>query len=272
MIFKAIILGIVQGVTEFLPISSSGHLVLAGELLKFESEGIIFEVMVHFATLIAIVIVFARRIGKIIKSIFTSRIQIKGGGWVVKNDDLAMFFYLIWASIPAALVGFFLRTQIGNLFANPLLVSIMLVVTGIILFSTRFITKGETHKHNGISATMIGIAQAFAIIPGISRSGTTISAGLWSGISREASAEFSFILVIPAILGAMVLEIKDMTVSVQQGTMAYYIVGSIAAFVTGLLALIFLLKVVKRGKLHFFAYYCWLVAIVTLIVRSLKIS
>ena len=267
MIFKSIILGILQGLTEFLPISSSGHLVLAKQLIGFESSGILFEVLLHFATLVAIVLVFMKRIGKIIKSVFTSRIQIKGKHWVVKDENLALFFYLMWASIPSAIVGFFLKSRIEKLFSNPLFVSIMLIVTGFVLFSTRFIKKKKKEKHNGISSTMIGFAQAFAIIPGISRSGTTISCGLWAGLSREASVEFSFILVIPAIFGAMLLEIKELAQSVQIGIINIYIPGAIAAFITGMFSLILLLRIVKKGRLHFFSYYCWLVGIATLILN-----
>jgi len=267
MVFKSIILGIIQGLTEFLPISSSGHLVLVENYIGFKSPGILFEVLLHFATLVAIVIVFAKRIGKIIKSIFTSRIRIKGKNWIVKDENLALFFYLLWASIPAAIVGIFLKSGIEKLFSNPLVVSIMFLVTGCLLFSTRFIKIKKKHKHNDFSATLIGIAQAFAIIPGISRSGATISAGLWTGISREASAEFSFILVIPAILGAMVLEIKELTLSIEHGLINIYLVGALAAFITGLCSLLFLLRIVKKGRLHYFSYYCWLVGIATLVLK-----
>jgi len=270
MIIKSIILGIVQGLTEFLPVSSSGHLVLVENFLGFKKVGIFFEVLLHFATLLAIFIVFRKRIGKIIKAVFTSRIQMKGKHWIVSNENLAMFFYLLWASIPSALVGIFLKTKIENLFSNPVLVSIMFLLTGGILFSTRFINIKEIHKHNEISSTVIGIAQALAIVPGISRSGATISAGLWGGVSREASAEFSFILVIPAILGAMVLEAKEAMVSIHQGLMGIYLAGALAAFVFGLISLIVLLKIVKKGKLHFFAYYCWFVGAVTLVFSLCK--
>jgi len=267
MILCAIILGIIQGLTEFLPISSSGHLVLFKDFLGFESPGILFEVFLHFATLIAIVIVFAKRIGKIIKAVFISRIRIKGKHWVVKDENLALFFYLLWACIPSALIGIFFKSSIENLFSNPVFVSIMLLVTGSFLYSTRFIRCKKKHKHNGLSSTMIGIAQAFSIIPGISRSGATIAAGLWGGLSKEASVEFSFILVIPAILGAMILELKELSMAIAAGSLIIYIAGGLAAFVVGLVSLILLLKIVKNGKLHYFSYYCWLVGIITLLMK-----
>lgn len=269
MIFKSIILGVLQGLTEFLPVSSSGHLVLLEHFIGFKSPGVVFEVLLHFATLVAIIIVFSRRIWKIIKAIFTSRIQIKGKHWIVKNENLALFFYILWASIPSAVVGIFFKSSIEKLFSNPLLVSIMLFVTGIFLFSTRFIKTKKFHKNNGFSSTMIGIAQAFAILPGISRSGATISAGLWTGLSREASAEFSFILVIPAIIGAILLEAKEIS-ELSHQMILVYLLGAIAAFVVGLLSLIGFIKIVKRGKLHYFAYYCWIVGIGTLLLKIIS--
>jgi len=270
MILKSIILGIVQGLTEFIPVSSSGHLVLLEHFLGFKKVGIFFEVLLHFSTVVAILVVFSRRVGKIIKAVFTSRIRMKGGHWIVSDKNLELFFYLLWASIPAAIVGIFLKSKIEKLFSSPVLVSVMLLLTGVVLFSTRFIKIKKFRKHNAVSSTLIGIAQAFAIIPGISRSGATISAGLWGSISREDSAEFSFILVIPAILGAMVIETKEAAVSIQEGLIGIYLAGAIAAFIFGLISLIVLLKIVKKGKLHFFAYYCWLVGAATLVLSLWK--
>ncbi len=267
MILKSIILGVLQGLTEFLPISSSGHLMLVKDFIGFKSPGILFEVFLHFATLIAIFIVFAKRIWKILKSVFTARIRIEGKHWVVKDENLALFFYLLWASIPSAIVGLLLKSSIEKFFSNTLFISIMLLVTGSILFSTRFIKIQKRSEHNGLSATLIGVAQAFAIIPGISRSGATISAGLWAGLSKEASVEFSFILVIPAILGAMILELKELSLTIHQGLISIYIVGALTAFITGLCALLFLLRIIKKGKLHYFSYYCWLVGVITLILE-----
>ncbi|TET22250.1 MAG: undecaprenyl-diphosphate phosphatase, partial [Candidatus Cloacimonadota bacterium] len=170
MVLKSIILGIIQGLTEFLPVSSSGHLVIVKNLMGFKSPGVFFEVLLHFATLLAIIVVFAKRIGKIIKSLFSARIRMKNGHWIVTDKNLRFFFYLLWASIPSALVGIFLKSNIEKLFSQPLFVSIMLLITGCVLFSLRFVRSEKLHEHNALSSTMIGIAQVFSILPGISRS------------------------------------------------------------------------------------------------------
>lgn len=263
MVLKSIILGIIQGLTEFLPVSSSGHLVIVKNLIGFKSPGVFFEILLHFATLLAIIIVFAKRIGKIIKSLFSARIRMKNGHWIVTDKNLRFFFYLLWASIPSALVGIFLKSNIEKLFSQPLFVSIMLLITGCVLFSLRFVRSEKLHEHNALSSTMIGITQAFSILPGISRSGVTISAGLWSGLSREEAAEFSFILVIPAILGALFLE-KEQFTQIVPKDFFIYLIGAMAAFIIGLISLIILLKVIKKGRLYFFSYYCWLIGFATL--------
>jgi undecaprenyl-diphosphatase len=259
MVLKSILLGIVQGLTEFLPVSSSGHLVLFEEFMDFKQPGILFEVLLHFATLIAIIVVFAKRIGKIIASIFRR--------WSLQDEHFRMFLYLLLASIPAALVGIFLKRYIEMLFTNVYLVGIMLLVTGGILFSTRFIAMKVDRTHSVFSSIVIGIAQAFAVIPGISRSGTTIAAGLWSGLSKEGATEFSFILAIPAMVGAMVLQLSELGKAVHLGMIGIFLLGGLAAFVTGFIALITLIRIVKKGKLHHFAYYCWITGAAALVVK-----
>jgi undecaprenyl-diphosphatase len=256
MVFKSIILGIIQGLTEFLPVSSSGHLVLFEHFLGFEQPGILFEVLLHFATLIAIFIVFWKRISRIVASVFRR--------WSLKDENFVMLLYLSLASVPAALVGIFLKHSIETLFSNTYVVAIMLLVTGSILFSTRFVKRTGTRTHNPVSSVVIGITQACAIIPGISRSGATISAGLWSGISREAAAEFSFILAIPAICGALLLHIRELGLVAHEGMLVVYLAGGLAAFLAGYASLVVLLRIVKRGKLHHFAYYCWAAGIASI--------
>lgn len=259
MVLKSILLGIIQGLTEFLPISSSGHLVLFEQFVGFEQPGILFEVLLHFATLIAIIVVFAKRIGKIIASVFRRR--------SLRDENFRMFLFLLLASVPAALVGVLLKRYIEMLFANVYLVAIMLLVTGGILFSTRFIKLKPGKKHTVASSIIVGMAQACAILPGISRSGTTISAGLWFGLSKEAATEFSFILAIPAMLGAMILHIGALGQTAQQGMLGIYLIGALAALITGFAALVVLIRIVRKGRLHQFAYYCWIVGIATVTVK-----
>lgn len=259
MVLKSILLGIIQGLTEFLPVSSSGHLVLFGHFLGFEQPGILFEVLVHFATLLAIVIVFARRIGRIIASVF--------GKWSVRDEHFRMFLFLLLASVPAALFGILLERWIESLFSNVYIVAVMLLVTGAVLFSTRFIRRRRGKALSPFSSIVVGLAQACAIVPGISRSGATISAGLWSGLSREASTEFSFILAIPAILGAMVLRVRELVQTTHQGALGIYLFGGLAAFASGLASLVLLVRIAKKGKLHYFAYYCWIAGIVAIALK-----
>ncbi len=264
MVLKSILLGIIQGLTEFLPISSSGHLVLFEQLVGFEQPGILFEVLLHFATLIAIIVVFAKRIGKIIASVFRR--------WSLRDENFRMFLYLLLASVPAALVGILLKRYIEMLFANVYLVAIMLLVTGGILFSTRFIKLKPGRKHTAASSIIVGMAQACAILPGISRSGATISAGLWFGLSKDAATEFSFILAIPAMLGAMILHIQALGQTVQQGMLGIYLIGALSALITGFVALLLLIRIVRKGRLHHFAYYCWIAGIVTVTVKIFLIK
>lgn len=259
MVLKSILLGIIQGLTEFLPISSSGHLVIFKQFMGFEQPGILFEVLLHFATLIAIVIVFSKRIGRIIASIFKR--------WSLSDENFRMFLFLLLASVPAALVGIFLKRYIETLFTNVYLVAIMLLITGGVLFSSQFTPAKEGRKHSVVSSIIIGIAQACAILPGISRSGSTIVAGLWSGLKKEAAMEFSFILAIPAMLGAMVMQIGEVGDAVHQGMIGIFLLGALAAFITGFIALVVLIRIVKRGQLHHFAYYCWIVGAASMVVK-----
>jgi undecaprenyl-diphosphatase len=259
MVLKSILLGIIQGLTEFLPISSSGHLVLFEQFMGFEQPGILYEVLLHCATLVAIIIIFAKRIGRIIASLFRP--------WSLQDENFRMLAYIVLASVPAALVGIFLKRYIERLFSNVYLVAVMLLVTGGVLFSTRFVRTKPDGKPSVLSSIIIGLGQAFAILPGVSRSGTTIAAGLWSGLSREGAAEFSFILAIPAILGATILQLKELGQAANAGMLGVYLSGALAAFVSGFAALMVLIRIVKRGRLHYFAYYCWIAAFVAVVLK-----
>lgn len=161
--------------------------------------------------------------------------------------------------IPAMAIGFTLKDQVESIFSSPLLVSVMLIVTGLILFSTRFV--GETPKDVSLGRSfMIGIAQAFAMIPGVSRAGSTISAALWLGVKREEAANFSFLMLIPVIAGAMLLEVTELVeVGLSDAALTNLIVGFLAAFVSGFYALKYLIIILKKKGFHYFAYYCWLV-------------
>ncbi|WP_372638558.1 undecaprenyl-diphosphate phosphatase, partial [Fodinibius sp.] len=206
-IIDSFLLGLIQGLTEFLPISSSGHLVLGKELLGGDFEkNITFEVIVHFGTLCSIVVYYKKEIGAILSSLgklFRHPAEIRQR--YKTDNNIKLSWFILISMIPAAVVGLTMEESIESIFLSPFPVSIMLLVTGAILFSTRFRREHPNNLTSG-SAFGIGLAQAFAILPGISRSGSTISLGLYLGIKREEVANFSFLMVIPVIGGAMLLK------------------------------------------------------------------
>ena len=260
-ILKVIILGIVQGFTEFLPVSSSGHLVLAAELLNFHEKGVAFEVFVHLGTLLSVLIVFRKDVIKMILAPFqflSSRFS--------KEDTKSYLFwdlYIIVGTIPAAVIGLSFKSKIEAAFSNIYLVIAMLTVTGTILLLSRFMPKKD-QKMTVLKSFVIGISQAFAILPGISRSGSTIVTGIFLGIDKEQAARFSFLLAIPAILGASVIKIKDLLEMDSYATpISYLVLGAIISFIAGYFAILWLLDIVKKGKLEWFAIYCYVIVIVS---------
>lgn len=274
-IVKAAILGLVQGFTEFLPISSSGHLVLTETLLNVEPSGISFEVFVHFATLLAIICVFRKKVRKIVKSIFCGRIRFSSGKKktvTVSDPNLKLFFLLCLATIPAAVVGYSMREGIEKIFKVPLFASCALLFTGFILYLTRFPFRhsNKINKVSVLDSVLIGIAQAVAILPGVSRSGMTISTGLFRGLDRKTSAEFSFLLAVPVIGGATFLQIKEGMGNIVQIGIVPLLFGSVFAFCSGYFAIKVVLKVLEKANFCLFAYYCWIVGIATIILIVLK--
>jgi undecaprenyl-diphosphatase len=260
-ILKIIILGIVQGLTEFLPVSSSGHLVLAAELLNFHEEGVAFEVFVHLGTLLSVLIVFRKDVHKMILAPF----QFLSSG-LEKGDTKHYLYwdlYIIIGTIPAAVIGLAFKSKIEAAFSNIFLVIAMLAVTGTILLLSRYMPK-KNQEMTAIKSFLIGISQAFAILPGISRSGSTIVTGIFLGIDKEKAARFSFLLSIPAILGASVIKLKDLILMDNYTIpISYLLLGAIVSFIAGYFAIIWLLDIVKKGKLEWFALYCYLIVIVS---------
>jgi undecaprenyl-diphosphatase len=254
-VLQSFLLGIIQGLTEFLPISSSGHLVLGKQILGVEVEaGITFEVVVHFGTLCSILIYYR----KIIWDIIASGVGfLKSPAQKKEDPNVKLIGFILVSMIPAMAVGFTLENQIESIFSSPLLVSVMFIVTGLILFSTRYV--GEVDKDvNTARSFLIGIAQSFAMIPGISRSGSTISAALWLGVKREEAANFSFLMLIPVIAGAMILEVSAlMEAGLSDAALINLVVGFFAAFISGYYALKYLIIILKRQGFHYFSYYCW---------------
>lgn len=248
--FESLLLGIVQGATEFLPVSSSGHLVMAQALLDVQIPGVLFEVAVHVATLVSILLVYRTRVGELLVG-------------VVKRDREALTYagLVVVATIPAGLLGVFAKDSIEQLFDNPWAPGLALLVTGTFLWSSRAVLeKADAPQPTWTAALLIGIAQAFALVPGISRSGATVVAALWLGVEAREAAAFSFLMAVPAVAGAAVLQIPDLGgADAAALSMGVVLVGSVAAGVTGVLAIRTFNAMLARRSFHFFAPYCWTV-------------
>jgi undecaprenyl-diphosphatase len=263
-IVKAILMGVVQAVTEFLPVSSSGHLVIAKTFLGLEEVGITMEVVTHLATALAVIVFLRKRIAAIILAVIT---RLRPGAQLEEaaSMDFRMFLYVILGSVPAALVGFLIRDRVEGMFEDVRTTAVMLIVTGVFVFLTgRF---GRSYTSLGTRrALLVGVAQAFAIIPGISRSGTTVGAGLASGLERREAFEFSLLLSLPAILGASVLEVSGGRLG---GNPVVILAAAIPAFAGGYFAIKLLFKTVIHHKFHAFAYYLIPLGIALLVASSL---
>ena len=269
---EAIILGIIQGLTEFLPVSSSGHLVLFQRLFGLEEAELFFDVCVHLGTLLAVMVVFRQEIKNIISALMrfiSSTGSKKTISQKIESDpDLKMALLIVIGSIPTAVLGFLFRGIADRLFASAFIAGLMLMVTGLLLWLTRWaatrVEQPGADRLTPKNALIIGVVQGLAIIPGISRSGSTISIGLLLGINRETAARYSFLLSIPAIVGAGLLSLKD-GLSQTDLAIRLSLLGAAAAALVGYGALKVLLSVVKKGHLYVFAPYCWLVGILAIL-------
>jgi undecaprenyl-diphosphatase len=251
-LLQAIILGIIQGITEWLPISSSGHLVLAQNLFGL-APPVIFDVILHLGTLIVIFIVFAKDIKELCLGVFKR-----------EKKHLKMLLYLFLGSLPIAFAGLLFNDFIKSIFHSPVTVGISLLFTALLLFLSKYPRKDK--KLTITNTFIVGLAQMLAILPGISRSGSTIAVGLMQGIKREEAARFSFLLVIPAILGATLLEIGNLgTIT----NMPALIAGTITSIVVGYIALRLLLHIIKKGKFYLFGWYCLALGIIVLLLAFL---
>lgn len=259
-IIEAIILGIVQGLTEFLPVSSSGHIELGKAILNIKTtDNLLFSIVVHGATALSTIIIFRKDILEIFRGLF----QFKN------NEALQYTLKIIISMIPVGIIGVLFEDKIEALFTgNVLLVGSMLILTGILLTIT-FYAKNTTKDVSYGRAIIIGLAQAVAILPGVSRSGSTISTALILGVDKEKATRFSFIMVLLPIIGATLLKVKDYfeAPSIAGGISAgALILGFLAAFVSGLVACSWMIKIVKRGKLIYFAYYCFIIGLISIVV------
>ncbi|PQJ16436.1 undecaprenyl-diphosphate phosphatase [Aureicoccus marinus] len=253
----AILLGIIQGLTEFLPVSSSGHLELGKVILGDNSlpeESLLFTVVLHFATALSTLVVFRKEVMEILRGLF----QFK---W---NEQMEFSMKIIVSMIPAALIGFLFEEQLEAFFGgNIQFVGFMLIVTAILLYLADK-AKDTSKKVSFPNALIIGIAQAIAMLPGISRSGATISTSVLLGIDKTRSARFSFLMVVPLIFGKIAKDILSGDLNLESGQLGLMGVGFIAAFVSGMLACTWMIKLVRNSKLSYFSIYCLVVGLIAI--------
>ena len=267
---QALILGLVQGLTEFLPVSSSGHLTIGREILGVEAaEDLVFEVTVHVATVLATIIVFRKEIWKLLCGLFKFKY----------NDETDYILKICVSMIPVFVVGMFFKDKVESLFSSLLVVGLALIVTAMLLLFSDIVSYRRKSAaalsdkyRNGIGwwqAFVVGIGQAFAVIPGLSRSGTTISTGLLCGVRREAVAQFSFLMVLVPILGEAFLDVVGGDMVASSVGMLPLLVVFLAAFVSGLFACKVMIALVKKARLRWFALYCALVGLAVIIYTLL---
>jgi undecaprenyl-diphosphatase len=251
----ALFLGVLQGLTEFLPVSSSGHLVLFQQFFEIGTDHVLFDLVLHLGTLVPVLWFYREHVRLVVTD------PIRGQGPFREREGVKLLGLLVAASIPTALIGLTFEDLFESLFSNPAALTLTFAITGFILMASGIWDRSAQKVPLTVPlAVVLGIAQGFAITPGISRSGTTIAVALMLGMEREVAARFSFLMSVPAILGAVLLKFKDADFSAID--MAQLAAGGLASLVTGYVALVLLVKLVKSGMFKNFAWYCWGAAIV----------
>jgi undecaprenyl-diphosphatase len=266
-LFRAIVMGIVQGLTEFIPVSSSAHLALVPWLLGWPPAGFLFDLMLHWGTLLAVFVVFWRDFVNLIGAWFGSI-----GRRSLADPNARLAWFIILGSIPAVVLGFLFKDFVEGLFLNPPAIGFFLLITAVILALAEILTTNlrnprQLDRMNWIDAIAIGFAQALALAPGISRSGSTIATGLARGLRREEAARFSFLLGTPVIFGAGLLQLVDVMQSDPTEVINYLLplaAGFAAAAIAGVLAIRFLLRYLRNHTLYIFSAYCLVLGIVTI--------
>ncbi|MEK6873163.1 MAG: undecaprenyl-diphosphate phosphatase [Nanoarchaeota archaeon] len=246
-LIQAIILSIVQGITEWIPVSSSGHLILFQELLGFQDSQIPYYVFLHLASVFAIIVFFWKDILDFLK---------------LDSKNLEYLGYLIIATIPVAIFGFFFATKIEELFSNMFFLGLFFIFSGIIVYSTKFSVE-KKEKINSFDSIFIGLFQALAVLPGVSRIGMTISSALFRGLSKNAAVKFSFLMAIPVILGAFVLQAKSIIIS--EISYSLLIISFIITFLVSLITIKLVIKIIKSEKFYWFGVYDILLGVLVLV-------
>lgn len=262
-LLTAAILGVVQALTEFLPVSSSGHLVLGRAILGAHTDGgAAFEVAVHFGTLLSVVVVFRAEILRLMRATLGALADPGGFSTRWREDpDLRLSAAIVLGCIPAGVIGLLFKDQLEAAFDSVSGVCVALIGTGLVLLATKLARPGDGEVTPGRSL-IVGMAQAVAILPGVSRSGSTIAAAMFLGIDRDLAARYSFLLSLPVILGATVLKARDLAAAPPPGdALAALGVGALVSFVVGIAALVLLLQLVRRGHFAHFGWYCLAVGI-----------
>lgn len=286
-IFQGLIIGIVQGLTEFFPVSSSGHLVIVENLLGITELNITFDTFVHLGTLLAVIVYFRKDIIQMIMALVSSIADIFRGEFkngFTQDPYKKLVWLVLIGTIPAGVIGLTFKDVFESAFTSLYAVGAFLLVTGCILFISEKVLKSNIAKGKTIVSAdlmdkeaittnmkninikkvlVIGFAQALAIFPGISRSGSTLATGLLTGLNREFAAKFSFLLAIPAIFGATIVQFKDIGAGLSADLWPF-VIGFISATISGYLAIDLLLKIVKGKSLNIFAIYCWIVGVLVL--------
>ncbi|MEJ2638063.1 MAG: undecaprenyl-diphosphate phosphatase [Desulfosarcinaceae bacterium] len=268
---QAIALGLIQGLTEFLPVSSSGHLVLLQNLFGMKEPELLFDICLHVGTLVAVLLVFYREILHILGTLVRLPSLMRAAGGIkalfAANADVRLCALIVIGSVPTAILGLLFKAGAEHIFGAVWVVGLMLLVTGTLLWCTRYTapTGRDLLKTHAKDALAIGVVQGMAIIPGISRSGSTIAAALFLGIDREVAGRYSFLLSVPAILGALVLglDAEELQTTIP---LEMILLGTLIAALVGYLALKLLLGLVRRGQLSWFAPYCWVLGVIALVV------
>lgn len=267
----AIILGIVQGLTELFPVSSSAHLVILQSFLPdFHQPGVAFDAILHLGTLFAVAFYFRTDILNIIKALAPQKYRIAdASGFDDTVISRKLFLYLIIGTIPAVIAGVFFANYIHGIFSSASAAAFFLIITGFLLFfSDRVKNAGRDEKDiNIFDSILIGLTQSIALLPGISRSGATITAGIFRKLNRTAAAKFSFLLSLPTVLGAVIFEGRYFE-QISSTEIWLYVVGAVCAAVAGLISLKLFFIIIREARLKFFAYYCWVFGTFTLLVKS----